>query len=218
MSGTPVSRLPRGRFLRPRPPPAPAGRRIGLLGGSFDPPHAGHVELSLAALKRLRLDRVWWIATPGNPLKSGTDLAPLARRMARARALARDPRIEITGFEADLGAPYTAGTLAFLVKRFPGARFVWIMGADNLAQFHRWKDWRGIARAMPFAVADRPGWRFKALAAPAARTLARSRVPERRAAQLPARRPPAWVFLTARLVALSSTRLRAAARAARLPD
>lgn len=211
MGGTRVSRLPRGRFLRARPPAAPAGRRIGLLGGSFDPAHAGHVEISLAALKRLRLDRVWWIVTPGNPLKSRTDMAPHAERMTRARALVSDPRIAITGFEADLGSPpYTAGTLAFLVRRFPAARFVWIMGADNLAQLHRWKDWRSIARAMPFAAADRPGWRLKALSAPGARALAGSRLPERRAAGLPSRRPPAWVFLTGRLNPLSSTQLRAA--------
>lgn len=193
---------------RARPPLAAPGLRIGVMGGSFNPPHAGHVRAARTALGRLQLDAVWWVVTPGNPLKAQGGRVSLDERMAACRALVRDPRIVITGFEAELGTSYTAATLAYLKRRFPATRLVWVMGADNLATFHQWHRWRSIARLVPICVVDRPLWRLKALASPAARALWRSRVPEARAARLADMRPPAWCFLTARLSPASSTELR----------
>ena len=146
------------RHARRRPdlliatPPAAAGQRIGLMGGSFNPPHDGHLAVSRTALRRLKLDRVWWLVSPGNPLKANDALPPLADRLAACRALTRgEPRILVSGLEADLGSAYTVDTVGFLVERFPATRFVWVMGADNLAGFHRWRRWREIAqRADPF--------------------------------------------------------------------
>ncbi len=195
-------------------PLATRGQRIGLLGGSFNPPHRTHVAISEAVMKRLALDQVWWLVSPGNPLKSHADLAPLAERIAAARALADTPRIKVTGFEAALGSAATVVTLQFLRRRYPGVRFVWIMGGDNLAGFHRWAQWRRIAATVPFVVADRPGWRLKALASPAARALARARLDDRDAARLPGRRPPAWAYLGVRLSHESSSRIRATRRSA----
>ncbi len=197
--------------LAAKTPLALAGERIGLLGGSFNPPHAAHVLISEIALRRLYLDRIWWIVTPGNPLKSHGDLASLADRMAACRAIAHNPRIIPTGFEQQLPTAYTAVTLAFLHRRYPATRFVWLMGADNLASFDRWQHWRLIAETMPIAVVDRPGWRHAALASPAGRALAQSRLAEDRAATLATREAPAWTFLTGPLSPLSSTALRAAA-------
>ncbi len=179
------------------------------MGGSFNPPHHGHLTVSRTAARRLRLDRIWWIVSPGNPLKHNDTLAPLGERIAACRTLTRhDRKIIVTGFEVDLGTAFTAATLAFLTRRFPATRFVWLMGADNLASLHRWRRWRTIARTVPIAVVDRPGWNLKAIAAPAARTLARNRVPDRRATRLAQQRPPAWVFLPTRLSPMSSTDLR----------
>lgn len=193
-----------------RAPLAVPGQRIGLLGGSFNPPHRAHVAVSEAVLKRLGLDQVWWLVSPGNPLKSHAELAPLAERLAACRALAAaNPRIKVTALEAQLGSAVTAVTLTFLSRRFRGVHFVWVMGGDNLAGFHRWGAWRQIARLMPFVVADRPQWRLKALAAPAARALARFRRDERDARALALARPPAWVYLTLRLSSESSTEIRA---------
>src|SRR5688572_16504017 len=127
-----------------RPPPAFANMRIGLLGGSFNPPHEGHRHISLAALSRLRLNKLWWLVTPGNPLKSAARQPDLADRLSLAAELASHPAIEVTGFEAALPTPYAIDTLHFLRRRFPGVHFVWIMGGDNLAQFHRWRDWAGL--------------------------------------------------------------------------
>ncbi len=189
-------------------PPAPRGRRVGLMGGSFNPPHAGHRLAAEEALQRLGLDELWWIVTPGNPLKSHGALMPLADRMAAVRALACDPHMRVTSFEAALGSPYTAVTLQFLKRRYPGVRFVWVMGADNLATFDRWQDWRGIAATMPIAVVDRPDYRLPALASKAAKALERSRVAEANARALATMAPPAWVFLTNPLVPLSSTAIR----------
>ncbi len=195
--------------LRARPPLAFPGQRIGLFGGTFDPPHAGHLAISQCALKRLALDRVWWLVSPGNPLKSPQEHAGFASRLAEARRFVRDPRIRVTGFEAALPSPYSAATIAFLRQRLPGVRFVWLMGADNLAAFHRWRLWREIFRTLPIAVIDRPGWHLPALASPAARAFARARLPEAAAPRLATRSPPAWVYLTVRLSPLSSTLLRA---------
>ena len=185
------------------------GQRIGIMGGTFNPPHAGHAIVAETAVKRLQLDQLWWVVTPGNPLKTNGGLPPLKQRMSAARKFAHGPRMKVTGFEAELGTPYTAATLAFLSRRYPGVRFVWVMGADNLASFDRWQHWRQIAATMPIAIVDRPGWRLKALAGPAAAALVKNRVPETRAAQLPDMQPPAWTFLTSRLSRLSSTALRA---------
>ena len=196
--------------MQPKPPLALPGMRIGLLGGSFNPAHEGHRHISLAALERLGIDRLWWIVTPGNPLKSKGELAALAERIARARDVAADPRIVVTGFEAALPNAYTAETLAFLRRRLPAVRFVWVMGGDNLAQIHRWRRWREIFHLMPVAVMDRPGARQNALASPAAHLFARARLAEADAHALPLMQPPAWAYLTIPLSAASSTKLRGA--------
>lgn len=198
--------------LSARLPHAEAGQRIGLVGGSFNPPHAGHVLVSEIALARLGLDRVWWIVTPGNPLKSRRSLPPLAERLALCRAMARNPNIVVTGFEAGLPTTFTAATLAFLGRRRPAVRFVWIMGADCLAEFHRWRQWRDIFHMLPIAVVDRPGWHLAALSAPAARAFASARWPEVRAFELAAAAAPAWTLLTGRQSTLSSSAIRAARR------
>jgi nicotinate-nucleotide adenylyltransferase len=189
-------------------PPHSDGMRIGLLGGSFNPPHQAHRAISLFALKRLQLDRVWWLVTPGNPLKDNGGLHALAERVEAARKMAGDPRIEISCLEAVIGTRYTADTINYLRKRASRLRFVWIMGADNLAQFHRWQNWQRIAAQVPIAVIDRPPQSFRGLTAPAAQALARYRIPETYAARLADRRPPAWVFLTGLKLNLSSTGLR----------
>lgn len=199
--------------IRAKPPLVGPGQRVGLLGGSFNPPHAAHRLITHIALRRLQLDAVWWVVTPGNPLKSHDELAPLAERMQLCREMADgDARIRITAFEADLASAYTAATLSFLKLRFADVRFVWLMGADNLATFHRWQEWQTIAEMMPIAVVDRPDWRLKSMAGRAAKRLARAFVPESRALLLPLMEPPAWTFLTGPLSDLSSTAIRAARR------
>jgi nicotinate-nucleotide adenylyltransferase len=197
--------------LRVHTPLCLPGQRIGVMGGTFNPPHDGHRIAAEAAMKRLRLDQLWWLITPGNPLKSHDGLSPLEARMDLVRTFTRGPKMKITGFERELGTRYTAGTLSFLKRRYPATRFVWIMGADNLAFFHRWQHWRHIAKIMPIAVVDRPGWRHAGLSSPAAQALKRYRLPESEAASLASRKPPAWMLLTIRLSGLSSTALRIAA-------
>lgn len=197
--------------LRVRTPLCLPGQRIGIMGGSFNPPHAGHQIAAEAAMKRLGLDQVWWLITPGNPLKSQNGLSSLGGRIELVRPFARGPRMKITAFERELGTGYTAATLAFLKRRHPGVRFVWIMGADNLASFDRWQHWRRIADLMPIAVVDRPGWRLPGLSSRAALALARWRLPESDARSLASREPPAWTLLTIRLSDLSSTALRKSA-------
>ncbi len=184
------------------------GMRIGLLGGSFNPPHDAHRAISLFAIKRLKLDRVWWLVTPGNPLKELGGLHDLDARAEAARKMADDPRIDISCLESVIGTRYTVDTISYLRRRASGLRFVWIMGADNLAQFHRWQNWRRIASEVPIAVIDRPPQSFRALAAPAAQALARYRLPENQAVRLADQRAPAWVFLTGMKLKLSSTGLR----------
>lgn len=195
-----------------RLPPHGPGLRIGLFGGSFDPPHEGHLLVARAALTRLGLDRLWWLVTPGNPLKDHSRLAPLAERLAAAKALARDPRIVVTDLEARAGLVYTVDTLRYLKARCPGVRFVWIMGGDGLASLHRWRGWREIAALAPFAVIDRPGQTLRAKAAPAARALAASRLPETRARSLATAQPPSWVYLHGPRSRLSSTEIRSRQR------
>lgn len=187
------------------------GMRIGLLGGSFDPAHAGHVLITREALGRFRLDRVWWLVSPGNPLKAQGPAA-LATRMAGARALLSDPRVVVTDLEARLGTRMTADTIAALQARWPGVRFVWLMGADNLIQFDRWTRWREISARVPIGVLARPGARNAARHARAASILRAARLPEARAAELAGCRPPAWVLVNIPMSDASSTALRAAAR------
>lgn len=184
-------------------------RRIGLLGGSFNPAHAGHRHISLEALRRLGLDEVWWLVSPQNPLKPVAGMAPLAQRLAGAARVARHPRIRATGIEAVLGTRYTADTLERLVRRFPNSRFVWLMGADNLAQIPRWERWPSIFSTIPIAIFDRSPYSFKALAGKPARRFARRRLPERQASVLADMQPPAWVFLHTRLHPASATVIRA---------
>ena len=183
--------------------------RIGLFGGTFDPPHEAHFAASLLALKRLNLDRVWWLVTPGNPLKDTRGLQPLAARMKAARTLANHPRIDITGIEAVINTRYTYDTLQYLKCRCPGVRFVWIMGADNLRSFYRWQNWRAIANLMPIAVVDRMGSSLYAGSGRAAQALAQFRLPEHDATALADRKAPAWVYLHGLKSPLSSTALRA---------
>jgi len=191
------------------PPHAP-GMRIGLFGGTFDPPHAAHRAACLLAMRRLGLDRVWWLVTPGNPLKDTAGLTPLADRVEAARALANHPRIDVTDLEADLGTPYTYETIDYLVRRCPGVHFVWIMGADNLRHFHRWQRWRDIANLVPMAVIDRLGPSLYSAAGVAGNALAWARIPETAARSLVGRKPPVWLFLHGLKSPLSSTALRAA--------
>lgn len=198
----------------PMLPPVCSGQRIGLMGGSFNPPHEGHAVCALTAIRRLKLDQLWWMVTPGNPLKTGAKLPSLQERMAESQKLVTHPRITVTGFEASLGTSYTYATVRYLTRRLSGVHLVWVMGADNLAGFHRWQRWRDIAAMVPIAIVDRPGWRHRALASPAAANLARFRVPEIAAPLVPLMDPPAWVFLSTRLSSASSTALRIAAASA----
>ena len=193
-----------------RLPPHVPGLKIGLFGGSFNPVHRGHLHASELALKRIGLDRVWWLVSPGNPLKETAGLPSLETRIAAARALARDPRIVVTGLEAEIGTRYTHDTVTYLKQRCPGVRFVWIMGADILGQLHLWQRWQEIAELVPFAVIDRPGATWHTLNTPAAHWLAADRISESEAALLPDTDPPAFVFLHGPRVDLSSTLLRQA--------
>jgi len=187
------------------------GRAIGLLGGSFNPAHEGHRFISLYALDHLRLDEVWWMVSPQNPLKSTDGMAPFDRRLTRAAAVARHPRIKVTDIETRLDTRYTADSLRALTARHPRNRFVWLMGADNLRQMHHWEDWPDIFRLARIAVFDRPQYSMDALLSQAARRFSRSRIPPSAASGLIARNPPAWVFLRTPLHPISATRIRAAA-------
>jgi nicotinate-nucleotide adenylyltransferase len=205
-----------GRRLALPPALAARGRRrIGLLGGSFNPAHGGHLHLSLLALKLLDLDEVWWLVSPQNPLKAVRGMAPFAERLASAEALARHPRIRVTDIEARLGTRFTADTVAALKRRFPQARFVWLMGADNLVQIPRWERWTEIFRAVPIAVFARPSYSLRGLSSPAARRFARRRVGPSAARRLADIAPPAWAFLPTRLDARSATAIRSRRAVAR---
>lgn len=186
-----------------------SGKRVGILGGSFNPAHEGHRHISVQALERLKLDKVWWMISPQNPLKDADEMAPLQNRMQRARAVADHPNILVTDIEVQLGTRYTADTIEALKSRFPGTRFVWLMGADNLCQISRWRNWRRVFKSVPIAVFTRPSYSLRALSSRAARRFAARRLPERRAGALSGARPPAWVFLHGRPHFGSATQIRA---------
>ena len=190
-------------------PPHGRGQRIGLFGGSFNPPHDGHRIASLLALRRLRLDCIWWLVSPGNPLKDTRGLPSVEDRVEAARRLASHPRIVVTGFERSLGSPFTCDTVAVLAARCPAVHFVWLMGADSLATFHLWKDWRTIAATMPLGIVDRPGSTLRAAQAKAAATLKGFRLDETDGPLLATAPPPAYIFLHGKRSPLSSTQLRA---------
>ncbi|HZP98610.1 MAG TPA: nicotinate-nucleotide adenylyltransferase [Reyranella sp.] len=196
--------------LHPMPGvPRDTTRRIGLLGGSFNPAHEGHLHVSREALRRLGLDEVWWLVSPQNPLKSGDGMEPLASRLLRARHVARDPRIKVEAPELALGTRYTLDTVQALRRLYPKARFVWLMGADILPQLVHWQNWRDLFAAIPIAAFARPGWRYPALLSAAPRTLARYRVRAEQARSLATSQPPAWCFLPSRLDTHSATAIRA---------
>ncbi|AEI95479.1 MULTISPECIES: nicotinate-nucleotide adenylyltransferase [Roseobacter] len=188
-------------------PKARAGEVIGLLGGSFDPAHQGHAHITREALKRFGLDRIWWLVSPGNPLKPQGP-APLDTRMARAKAIMQHPRVIITDVETRLGTRYTAATLDQLSALYPGVHFVWLMGADNLAQFHKWQRWRDIASTTPLGVLARPGDRIPARMSPAAAVFGRARIPSRASQLLGRAAAPAWCFVNVPMVEQSSSAIR----------
>lgn len=185
-------------------------KRIGLLGGSFNPAHLGHRAISLHAIRALGLDEVWWLVSPGNPLKPEAGMAPFEARLASARAMSRHAAIRATGIERRLKTRYTVDTLAKLTRAFPRYRFVWLMGGDNLAQFHKWRSWRKIARQVPIAVIARPGYERSARASPAMSWLRRSVRPAGQAKNWTRWRLPALVLLRFRPDPTSATSLRAA--------
>jgi nicotinate-nucleotide adenylyltransferase len=182
--------------------------RVGVVGGSVDPPHAGHAHITRWALKVFQLDRVWWLVSPGNPLKADAP-ADLERRMAAARSVMDHPRVEISDLERRLGTRYTAQTLAALRMRYRGVRFVWLMGADNLSGFHHWDRWDTIMSSVPVGVLARPGEQLRAGLSPAARRFARWRLPADQAGALANMTPPCWTLVSGRMLDLSSSELRA---------
>jgi len=188
-------------------PVAKPYQTIGLLGGSFDPPHGGHVHITREALKRFQLDQVWWLVSPGNPLKSKAPVQ-FERRMAAAHELMQHPRVKISDFEMRAGTRATADTLAALMARYPGVHFVWLMGADNLAQFHRWQRWQWIMEHVPVGVMARPGDRISARSSVAANRYAKYRLRGREAALLAHYEAPAWCFINLPMINLSSTGIR----------
>jgi nicotinate-nucleotide adenylyltransferase len=184
------------------------GMLVGLFGGSFNPPHEGHALVAKIALRSLGLDQLWWMVTPGNPLKSKRYLAPLAERLALSEKIADDPKIRVTAFEKTLGSTYTEQVLERIRARNRRVRFVWIMGADNLKDFHRWQNWQKIARTFPIAVIDRPGSTLAFLSSVMAKTFDHARVDERDARTLGQTPAPAWTFIHGPRSILSSTAIR----------
>ena len=189
-------------------PPVSPGMTIGLYGGSFNPAHGGHRHVALTALKRLELDHIWCLVTPGNPLKDHSGLPPLTKRMQTTADVMDHPRVAITGAEARAGTHYTAETLSWILQRTQGARLVWIMGADNLKQFHKWQHWQSILQRIPVAIVDRPGYSLAPLHALAAQRFAPCRLPDHMARSLAHQACPAWTFLYGPRSDLSSTALR----------
>ncbi len=196
------------RPLRWEVPHVPDGQTVGLLGGSFDPPHAGHVHITLQALRRFGLHRVWWLVSPGNPLKARGP-APLARRVAAARRLMQHPNVTVTDIEARIGTRYTAQTIGRLRALYPRAGFVWLMGADNLAEFHKWEQWQWIMENVPVGVLARPGARIAARCSVAASRYDAAMLPGGAAHLLPRMPAPCWCLVNVPMVNLSSTDIRA---------
>lgn len=187
------------------------GMRIGLLGGSFNPAHQAHVMISETAMRRLGLDAVWWLVSPGNPLKDNHHLPPWQARLALARRLVKHPRIKISAIEVRIGTPFTYATLTWLVRRAAGVHFVWLMGGDNLVTFHKWQRWQDIAQLMPIAVIDRPGATLRSAQTRAGQVMARYQIDETDAGLLALAKAPAFVYLHGRRSSLSSSQLRQAA-------
>ena len=194
--------------MRHQLPHARPGRVIGLLGGSFDPAHEGHAHITREALKRFGLDEVWWLVSPGNPLKTRGPVK-LGKRLQHARTIMQHPRVRITDLESRIGTRYTAQTLARLQAIYPGVRFVWLMGADNLVQFSQWQDWRGIMQSVPVGVLARPGQRISARSSKTARVFRKSRLRKPGSRLLGYSSPPRWCFLNVPMVDHSSTKIRA---------
>ncbi|WP_420860471.1 nicotinate-nucleotide adenylyltransferase [Algirhabdus cladophorae] len=188
-------------------PIARAGQVVGLLGGSFDPAHEGHAHITREALKRFGLDQVWWLVSPGNPLKKRGP-APLDQRVTLAQSVIQHPRVRVTGIEADLGTRYTAKTLTALQANYPQVNFVWLMGADNLAQLHRWQDWHSIMATVPVGVLARPGDRISARTGMAARVYRGAKISGRQALKLGHAATPAWCFVNVPMSSASSTAIR----------
>ena len=186
-----------------------AGMVVGLFGGSFNPPHQGHALVAETALRKLGLDQLWWMVTPGNPLKDLSLLTPLADRLAASRAMMHDPRIKVTAFEAGLSSRYSADTISQIILRNPRVRFVWLMGADNLKSFHLWQDWQGIAAMLPIAVIDRPGSTLSYLSSKMAQRFVHARVDEDDARLLGTLSAPAWTFIHGPRSSMSSSAIRA---------
>lgn len=186
----------------------PGKRRIGLLGGSFNPAHAGHLYISREALKRLRLDEVWWLVSPQNPLKPAAGMASLEKRLARAHAVARDRRIRVLDIETRLHTRYTIDTLESLQFLFPQARFVWLMGADNVAAFARWRRWADILKAVPVAIFDRPRYSVSGAMAKVTQRFRHARIADHQASRLADLPPPAWTFVHCPRHPLSATEIR----------
>lgn len=189
-------------------PYARAGQTIGLLGGSFDPAHAGHVHITKEALKRFGLDRVWWLVSPGNPLKDHGPAA-IEKRLEHAKSVMDHPRVKVTDIETTLGTRYTSQTIVALQRRYQGVRFVWLMGADNLAQFHQWDNWQSIITNVPIGVLARPGDRIPARTSKAAQLYAQYRLRKRAAFRLGLHQAPAWAFVNIPMRAISSSAIRA---------
>jgi len=189
-------------------PKSEKGMKIGLFGGSFNPPHEGHVLVAETALARLKLDAVWWMVTPGNPLKDGSALSPLAERVTMSKELVHDPRIQVTAFEETIHTRYSADTIAYVLQQNRAAHFIWLMGADNMTTFHQWQKWHWIVNTVPMAIVDRPGTHEAERTSLMAQEFAHCRIAEDQAETLCLAPTPAWVFLHGALSPLSSTALR----------
>jgi len=191
-----------------RMPYVASGMRIGLYGGSFNPPHQGHKLVAEQALKTFQLDQVWWMVTPGNPLKNNQMLKPLSMRLDASQALIQNPRIHVTAFEASIKTRFSVETIAHILRKNSQVHFIWIMGADGLASFHQWRRWRTIAAIIPLAIIDRPGYSFSVLSSQAVQCLSHFRLREKEALSLPFQAAPCWCFIHGRRISLSSTYLR----------
>ena len=190
-------------FPRPRP-----GQTVGLLGGSFDPAHIGHANITYAALRRFGLDHVWWLVSPGNPLKD-TGPAAIDQRLKHAKKIMQHPKVTVTDVEHTLGTRYTAETISRLQILYPNVKFVWLMGADNLLQLHYWQDWKKIMRKVPVGIIARPGYGAKARGSKAAQVFRNERLPSWKSWSLGRSKAPKWCFINLPLSHISSTEIRA---------